>query len=333
MSHDDSGLTWPEGLLDSADFARQWTLIRPAFLTALQNHRISEASAATLARVYLPLAAWVLRQKGERPLLLGINGSQGSGKSTLCDFLRLILEQCHGQRVAVLSVDDLYLTRAERQALAREVHPLLITRGVPGTHDVELGLTTLNRLRGAMPTNLTALPAFDKAADDRRPAGDWPVFRGRPDIILFEGWCVGTTPQPEAALREPVNALERDEDADGRWRRFVNRRLETDYRRLFAGLDRLIFLRVPGMDRVPEWRTLQEQKLAANAGAGRHVMDAAAIRRFVMHYERLTRHALANLPTRADLTLSIKDDHGFGAIALSSAIRTPDTAIHQEGYH
>ncbi|MFM8443935.1 MAG: hypothetical protein ACKN9W_11430, partial [Methylococcus sp.] len=192
----------------------------------------------------------------------------------------------------------------------------LITRGVPGTHDVELGLATLNRLRGAMPTDLTPLPAFDKASDDRRPTADWPVFSGRPDILLFEGWCVGSSPQPEAALCEPVNALERDEDADGRWRLFVNRQLDTDYRRLFAELDRLIFLRVPGLDRVLEWRTLQEHKLAATATAGGHIMDAAAIRRFVMHYERLTRHTLADLPARADVTLSLNDDHGFGPIAF-----------------
>lgn len=316
MSRDDPGLNWPKGLLDPADYARQWTLIRPAFLAALQNHRIPEASAETLARVFLPLATWVAAKKGDGLLIIGINGAQGSGKSTLCDFLRLILEQCHDQRVAVLSIDDLYLTRAERQALASEVHPLLITRGVPGTHDVELGLATLNRLRAAAESDLTPLPAFDKASDDRRPAKDWPVFRGRPDIILFEGWCVGATPQPEAALREPVNALEREEDADGRWRSYVNRRLETDYRRLFAELDRLFFLRVPDMDRVLEWRSLQEQKLAATAGAGRHVMDAAAIRRFVMHYERLTRHNLADLPARADLTLNLTDDHGFGTVVF-----------------
>ena len=316
MSRDDAGLTWPEGLLDPADVARQWALIRPAFLTALQNHRIPETSVATLSRVYLPLAAWVIAQKGDGPLIIGVNGAQGSGKSTLCDFLRLILEQCHGQRVAILSIDDLYLTRAERQDLAREVHPLLITRGVPGTHDVELGFATLYRLRTAVETDLTPLPAFDKASDDRRPAEDWPVFRGRPDILLFEGWCLGATPQPKAALREPVNALERDEDTDGRWRSYVNLRLETDYRRLFAELDRLIFLRVPGMDRVLEWRSLQEQKLAATAGAGRHIMDTAAIHRFVMHYERLTRHNLADLPARADLTLNLTDDHGLGPIAL-----------------
>ena len=316
MSHDDPGLIWPEGLLDPADYARQWTLIRPAFLAALQNHRIPEASAETLARVYLPLAAWVMAQKGDGLLIIGVNGAQGSGKSTLCDFLRLILEQCHGQRVAVLSIDDLYLTRAERQTLAREVHPLLSTRGVPGTHDVDLGLATLDRLRGAMPTDLTPLPAFDKASDDRRPAEDWSLFPGRPDIILFEGWCVGATPQPEAALREPVNTLERDEDADGRWRSYVNRQLESDYRRLLAELDRLIFLRVPGMDRVLEWRTLQEQKLAATASAGQHIMDATTLRRFVMHYERLTRHNLADLPARADLTLHLNGQHGFDRLDI-----------------
>jgi len=311
-------LIWSKGLIEPAEFFRQWDRIRPAFLAALRRHRMPEASADDLARVYLPLAAWVLTQKQDRPLLLGVNGAQGSGKSTLCDFLRLILSDGHGQRVAVLSIDDLYLTRAEREALAGEVHPLLLTRGVPGTHDVTLGLATLDRLRAATDKDLIPLPSFDKASDDRRPAADWPIFRGQPDIILFEGWCVGTTPQSDAALREPVNALERDEDADGRWRRYVNHRLETDYRRLFAELDRLIFLRIPGMDRVLEWRTLQEQKLAATAGAGQHVMDAAAIRRFVMHYERLTRHNLIDLPARADLTLDLNDSHGFGSMSFQS---------------
>jgi D-glycerate 3-kinase len=144
------------------------------------------------------------------------------------------------------------------------------------------------------------------------------VFRGRPDILLFEGWCVGSSPQPEAALREPVNALERDEDADGHWRHFVNHQLATAYRRLFAELDRLIFLRVPDMDRVLEWRTLQEQKLAATATAGGHIMDAAAIRRFVMHYERLTRHNLADLSDRADVTLELDEAHGFSRFDFHS---------------
>ena len=100
---------------------------------------------------------------------------------------------------------------------------------------------------------------------------------------------------------------------------FVNRRLETDYRRLYDELDRLIFLRVPGLDRVLEWRTLQEQQLAATAGAGRHVMDAAAIRRFVMHYERLTRQNLADLRARADLTLSLNDEDGFSTITFGES--------------
>ena len=319
MASDSGPLTWPADWLDPGAFARQWALIRPDFVAALQSHRIPAASAEELARVYLPLAAWVMAQKQDGPLIIGVNGAQGSGKSTLCDFLRLILEQCHGQQVSVLSIDDLYLTRAERQALARAVHPLLITRGVPGTHDVELGLATLQRLRSATGTDLTPLPAFDKAADDRRPQIEWPMFRGRPDIILFEGWCVGSTPQPDADLIEPVNALERDEDADGRWRHFVNHQLATDYRRLFAELDRLIFLRVPDMERVLEWRTLQEQKLAATATAGRHVMDAAALRRFVMHYERLTRHNLAELPAQADVTLSLNERHGFDGLVILAA--------------
>ncbi len=274
-----------------------------------------ESLAEHLASIYLPLAVWVLAQARLTPYALGINGAQGSGKSTLCDFLALILTRLHGQRVASFSIDDFYKTRAERQHLARTVHPLFMTRGVPGTHDVAMALTTLRNLKTAAPSTLTALPSFDKALDDRRPEQDWTHFQGRPDIILFEGWCVGTRPQPDAALAEPVNDLERDEDPGAVWRHFVNTQLKNEYARLFAELEGLLFLQVPGMDSVFEWRRLQEQKLARTATAkGHRLMDDGSIRRFIRHYERLTRHNLTDLPARADLTLRLGTGHTVSRI-------------------
>jgi D-glycerate 3-kinase len=310
---------WPrsERGLTPADERRLIDRLKPAFRERLHNLRIEDDLAAALHEVYLPLADWVARQKRSRPLVLGINGAQGAGKSTTCEFLQLILDQGFGLRVAGLSIDDLYKTRAEREALAHRVHPLLVTRGVPGTHDVSLGLATLQALQ--ISTGTVAIPAFDKAVDDRRPESEWPRFQGPADVIVFEGWCVGARPQTAAELARPVNELEAKEDADGRWRRYVNDQLMGDYAKLFDRLDALIMLKVPDMASVYRWRSLQERKLAAriegNPGTAQ-AMNDEALKRFIMHYERLTRHMLEEMPTRADITLCLNRQHQFEKILI-----------------
>jgi len=238
----------------------------------------------------------------ERPRLIGINGAQGSGKTTLCRFLETLLVE-HNLRTVTLSLDDLYLTHAERQDLARHAHPLFATRGVPGTHDVALGEVILDDLLAG---RTAALPRFDKAVDDRaivRRMIEPPI-----DVVLIEGWCLGAVPQPAAALEAPVNALERYEDAAGDWRREVNRRLATDYAALFARIDLLVMLKVDGFEAVRANRALQERKLAASNPEGAAIMDDAALDRFLMHYERLTRWMLEEMPGRADLVIEIGPD-------------------------
>lgn len=260
--------------------------------------------SATVNAHWRPLAAWIAARAAGAPLIVGVSGSQGSGKSTLCRMLEALLMAEHGLRTATLSLDDLYLTRAERQALARTVHPLFLTRGVPGTHDVALGLSLLAAVREGQ-AGLT-LPRFDKAADDRASEAAWPRLAAPVDVLLFEGWCMGAQPEAEADLVQPINRLEAEEDPDGIWRRHVNDALAGPYRALFAAADCTIMLAAPGFEAVLGWRQLQEQKLRARTGAG---MSDAELARFVMHYERITRHLLADLPGRADVIVTLGADH------------------------
>eukprot|EP01037_Dinobryon_pediforme_P003668 gene3665-3717_t len=234
-------------------------------------------------------------------VVLGLSGAQGSGKSTLAAELHRRFA-ARGIATATLSLDDLYHTLAKRQRLARTVHPLLITRGVPGTHDVALGLATIAALaRGeAVP-----LPRFDKARDDRRPAAAWDRAPPHTRLLLFEGWCLGARPQDEAALAVPINALEADEDRDGRWRHHVNAALAGDHAALWARIDALAMLRAPDFATVAAWRGEQEAALRRREGNGAGIMDGPALVRFVAHFERITRHLLADLPDRADCVLTL----------------------------
>ncbi len=255
---------------------------------------------AILAAVENAVTARLAANAG-RLLVLGICGAQGSGKSTLADALAAALQR-RGVAVATLSLDDLYKTKAERLDMAAAIHPLFATRGVPGTHDVDLGVTTLDALaRG----EAAALPRFDKARDDRHPPETWPLAPAATQVLILEGWCVGARPQDEAALVAPANTLEAEEDRDATWRRFVNAALADDYPRLFDRIDLLVLLAAPGFDIVHRWRTQQEHALRAHGGGG---MADAEIERFIRHYERLTRHILSTMPAYADIVVTLDEE-------------------------
>lgn len=290
---------------------------------------------AAVTRYFVPLAEEIARRQKqlERPMLVGVNGAQGTGKSTLALFLQTMLTSELDCPCARFSLDDLYRTRIEREWLARKIHPLLVTRGVPGTHDLVLGQQTVDQLISAGPMTETRIPAFDKAIDDRLPHPRWPIYTGVAKVILVEGWCVGAQPEQDAdALAAPVNSLEAEEDRDGVWREYVNIQLKGPYADFFGQLDMLIMLKAPSMDCVLNWRTLQERKLAnkrtdapeqrnnglLSSAAGTHedpndhvrgIMSEAELRRFIMHYERLTLAMLRDMPARADAVLDIAEDH------------------------
>ncbi len=244
----------------------------------------------------------LLSSRSARPFIIGICGAQGSGKSTLADALAARLGQ-DGYPTAILSIDDLYLTRRERVLLAGDVHPLFATRGPPGTHDTVLGCGVIDALRQGVGCRL---PRFDKSRDDRRPESQWPEAPANCAVLILEGWCVGALPQSASDLQAPVNALEADEDPHGVWRAYVNDALAGPYRQLFEQIDYLVFLQAPGFDVVAGWRLQQEEQLRAESrGECQHLMDRGEIERFIQHYERLTLHVLQEMPHRADMVVKL----------------------------
>lgn len=238
--------------------------------------------------------------------MIGINGAQGSGKTTLAAQLVNELRDRHSLNALAISLDDFYLSRAARARLAGSVHPLFATRGVPGTHDVGRGIECLEQLRAGNPCRL---PAFSKATDEVLDSSHDRQIKAPPDLILFEGWCVATPPQPVAELTEPVNELERSEDAQGIWRAYVNQQLAGPYAQWFGMLDGLLFLQIPGWEQVGKWRAQQERETTAQNGGRSVLSDPVALDRFLQHYQRLTQHALRVMPARADVAIRLDREH------------------------
>jgi len=275
----------------------------------------------TVSSIYEPLARDLARRADfeSTPLIVGISGAQGAGKSTLTRFLVEILGNDYRLKTAFFSLDDIYLTKQKRLGLATKVHHMFLTRGVPGTHDLVLGKNVINKLKQSEAEKITSIPVFDKAMDDRAPESKWKFFQGKPSVIIVEGWCIGAFPDDEKSLEKPINALERDEDPDGVWRHYVNRQLETSYQDFFSLLDVLIYIPVPRWELVYEWRLLQEQKLKKRCME--EGLDSSALMRpheivkFVQHYERITRHSMNEMPERADYVLTMGDDHKISGIS------------------
>jgi D-glycerate 3-kinase len=279
----------------------------------LSAHGLPEHYAESARQHYLRFADWLydrIRGSDRNTFVLGINGAQGTGKSTCADLIKEYLAAEHDVASVVLSIDDIYQTRRERHELALTVHPLLETRGVPGTHDVALGLRALEELQSLGPGMTMQIPRFDKSIDDRLPEIEWPLVTGPVDLVIFEGWCVASQPSDPAELVQPVNSLEREEDTHAAWRTYVNERLGAEYKELFATLDALLFLKAPNFDVVYEWRLEQEHKLRATASdTARAIMSDDDVARFIQFYERITRNNLDVLPDVANAVIELDTDH------------------------
>lgn len=273
------------------------------------KHKLGKEFLHTARKWYIPLADQLKQHHNgaKSTFYVGLNGSQGSGKSTLADFLQSYLQHKYKLNVIVMSLDDFYLDQSQRMALSIKVHPLFETRGVPGTHNIEMAKQLLNKLgktRGEL-----ALPKFDKANDNPKSEKLWPTTQTPVDIVIFEGWCFGVEAQTNASLVVPINELERCEDETAVWRSFANRQLAKHYQPMYALMDFWIMLKAPSFQDVYTWRLEQEQKLiaATTDQDAPGLMNPRQIARFIQFYQRLTQHGLDTLPDKCDLVFEL--DH------------------------
>ena len=271
----------------------------------LGRHQLPESYLSMAESAFSPLIDEfnTQYQVNQKTYIIGINGCQGSGKSTLADYLCTVAAEKYHLPTVALSLDDFYLTKAERIELARKIHPLLAQRGVPGTHDVNLAIDTISSLASG---NKALITRFDKSMDDRVPEANSETITGHIGLIVIEGWCFGAKSQAPNSLIEPVNHLERSEDPDGVYRDYVNTALATQYPQLFELVDSTAMLRAPSFKTVFEWRLEQEQKLieklqlTKTALASLSTMSDQEIRRFIQNFQRITEHCLEEMPTRVD---------------------------------
>ncbi len=274
----------------------------------LKQHQLTEAYLVQAELWFAPLineTLSLLSSTPEKTLVIGINGCQGSGKSTLANYLRTTLVLAHNIESICVSLDDFYLTKNDRLALAESKHALLSTRGVPGTHDAALAIQQLQALK-AQSTGTVELPVFDKSHDDRDITHP-QVVKLPVNVIILEGWCLGAEPQTAAQLEAPINALESQHDANGEWREFVNQALLQDYAELFSLVDCWLMLKAPSFDCVYQWRMEQEQKMATKLGVDffnqNHkthpgIMNTDELQHFIDHYQRITEHGFTTLPKK-----------------------------------
>lgn len=283
------------------------------------KHKIATNFDSIALDWFIPAAELIYTHqlRAKSPFFIGINGSQGSGKSTFTDFIQSYLSTLHNLNVAVISLDDFYYPKKVRNALAQEIHPLMVTRGVPGTHDTNLMQSVLAKLKRG---EHTKLPRFNKATDEPHPDPHWPEVVEPVDIVILEGWCWGVMPQNKYQLAKPINKLEHNEDDQAHWRTYVNQQLATEYQPLYSIFDFWLMLQAPSFNCVTTWRKEQEHKLraATTSSLNSGVMSDQQIERFVQHYQRLTEQSLETLPLNADLVFQLDQHRSITSVTGNS---------------
>ena len=290
-----------------------YSYIKKIYLKFLKKKEISGKplvdKVGKLNTFYLPLSEWIysIYKKDNKIKIIGLSGGQGAGKSTITGILKLILKKKYGLELCIFSIDDFYKTKSERKKMSKKVHPLFLTRGVPGTHDVNLINKTFKSLKKKI-FKPVLIPKFDKSTDDRVKKSQWIKIKKPPSIIIFEGWCVGAKHQKENLLKKPLNMIEKKYDTDVKWRKKVNNQLKKPYKKLFSKIDKLVYLKAPSFNHIFQWRLAQEQKLKLTS-KNKNTMSKSKIREFIMFYERITRNMMKDFSQISDLTIFLDKKH------------------------
>ena len=258
---------------------------------------------------YLPLSDWIysIYKKDKETKIIGLSGGQGAGKSTITEILKFIIKKKYGLELCVFSIDDFYKTKRERAKMSKNIHPLFLTRGVPGTHDLNLIVKTIKKLKKRK-FKTVLIPKFDKSTDDRFKKIKWQKIKKRPQIIIFEGWCIGARHQKYIELKRPLNFIEKEYDPDLIWRKSINNLLKKRYKKLFNEIDKLVYLKAPSFNHILRWRWLQEQKMKLTL-KNKRSMSKSQIKIFIMFYERITKNMMKNFSKISDLTIFLDESH------------------------
>ncbi len=273
----------------------------------------------SLKKIYIPMSFWIdnkYRKKG-KTLFIGFSGGQGSGKTTISGILEIILKDYFKREIYVSSIDDFYKTLEDRNKMSHKIHPLFLTRGVPGTHDVNLIKKFYAFIKKKKFKKFKS-PKFNKLIDDRLKAKHWTNIKKRPEIVILEGWCVGAKPQLNSLLKKPINILEKNEDKDLIWRKYVNKKLREDYKNFFSMIDNFVFIKIPNFNMVFKWRLLQENKLNNKRYSKNKIMSYNKIKRFIMFYQRVTLQMLKDMPKVASIVLTLNKKHQINKIRFKN---------------
>jgi D-glycerate 3-kinase len=259
----------------------------------------------------IPVSFWIAKKANKKkPLMIGLAGGQGSGKTTISSILTLILQKYFKLKVFKVSIDDFYKTRKNRKLLSKNKHSLLMTRGVPGTHDIDLMLKFFKNIKSKNFKNLT-VPKFNKAIDDRCKKNLWYKIKSKPDVVIFEGWCVGARAQTNKQLKKPINSLEKVHDESIKWRSHVNNQLKTKYKTLFKQLDGLIYLKAKNFNLLRNWRLKQERKLWVQTKNKKNlkIMSNGDIINFMQTYQRITQQMFKDAIKSSSIIMNLNNNH------------------------
>ena len=259
----------------------------------------------------IPLCFWINKKADKkRPYIVGLAGGQGTGKTTTSSLIKIILTKYFKLKVFKISIDDFYKTRKERINLSKRVHPMLLTRGVPGTHDINMMLSFFGKAKSKKFKKLR-LPTFNKAIDDRFNKKKWYELNQKPDVIIFEGWCVGAKPETNNTLKKTINSMEKAKDQKKIWRKYVNQQLKSKYKKLYSQLNCLIYLKAKNFSLLQKWRLKQERKLLLKnkKNSKLKIMSKEDVLSFMQTYQRITQNMFRNMPKHASIILNLNSNH------------------------
>ena len=257
----------------------------------------------------IPLCFWISKKAyKKRPYFVGLAGGQGTGKTTISSLIRIILTKYFNLNVFRISIDDFYKTRKERINLSKRVHPMLLTRGVPGTHDINMMLNFFKKSKSKKFKRLS-LPTFNKAIDDRFNKKRWYNLKKRPDVIIFEGWCVGAKSEKNNTLKKTINSLEKAKDQKQIWRKYVNNQLKSKYKNLYSQLNCLVYLKAKNFGLLQKWRLKQERKLWIKSKVKSKIMSRGDVLNFMQTYQRITQNMFRYMPKYASVIFNLNSNH------------------------